>query len=247
MSSIKLGHVFQTNEGCLASVVKYINCNNVLIVFSDQPDMVVRTNATAIRRKSIKNPFHRSVEGVGYMGVGDFKAYVSSTATKPYDTWKSMMTRCYSDKYQAKQPTYVGCTVSPEWHNFQNFAKWYRDQGKPIDWCLDKDLIVRGNKEYSPVTCRLVPHEINNFATLRGRDRGPHPVGVQRVGGRFRAVMYTGRSSTYIGSYSSEMQAFMAYKDAKENHAVFLAKKYAEDLDVDMVLALINFEVMLTD
>ena len=70
-----------------------------------------------------------------------------------YKTWSSMLRRCYSTKYQERCPTYMGCSVSEEWHTFSVFRNWMESQ----DWQdtqLDKDLLVEGNKVYSPETDR---------------------------------------------------------------------------------------------
>lgn len=74
-----------------------------------------------------------------------------------------MFYRCYDKKYQEKQPTYIGCSVSTEFQNFQNFAEWYYkykyECNYPLE--LDKDLLYEGNKIYSPSRCCLIPKEIN--------------------------------------------------------------------------------------
>ena len=72
-----------------------------------------------------------------------------------YRRWVHMLERCYSERYQEKKPTYIGCTVCEEWLRFSNFKSWMETQ----DWegkHLDKDLLVEGNKIYSPDTCILV-------------------------------------------------------------------------------------------
>lgn len=77
-----------------------------------------------------------------------------------YRTWQSMLMRCYSDKFQAKHPTYTGCSVCDEWLTFSSFRRWMiaqNWQGKQ----LDKDIRVNGNKVYSPETCCFVTHADN--------------------------------------------------------------------------------------
>lgn len=72
-----------------------------------------------------------------------------------YQTWKDMIKRCYSTKCQEKFPTYKGCSVSADWHTFSNFKAWMEKQnweGKQ----LDKDILIEGNKVYSPETCVFV-------------------------------------------------------------------------------------------
>jgi len=66
-----------------------------------------------------------------------------------YRKWISMLTRCYSKNYQLRHPTYKGCSVSDEWLLFSAFKSWMKKQ----DWDgkqLDKDLLISGNKIYSP-------------------------------------------------------------------------------------------------
>lgn len=45
-----------------------------------------------------------------------------------YQVWTDMLMRCYSKKYQQRQPTYVGCYVHSEWFAFSNFKAWMEEQ-----------------------------------------------------------------------------------------------------------------------
>ena len=45
-------------------------------------------------------------------------------------------------------------------------------------WELDKDILVKGNKIYSPDTCCFVPKEVNTVFTKRQSKRGDYPIGV---------------------------------------------------------------------
>lgn len=36
-----------------------------------------------------------------------------------YRTWSNMLDRCYSFKYQERNKTYIGCTVTDEWLTLQ--------------------------------------------------------------------------------------------------------------------------------
>lgn len=94
-----------------------------------------------------------------------------------HSTWRNMLERCYSGKLHLKHPTYIGCTLAPEWYSFMTFREWwlqhYRD-----NWQLDKDLLVSGNKLYSPSTCIFIPQWLNLFTTSRQCARGLYPLGV---------------------------------------------------------------------
>tara|TARA_R110000787_G_scaffold4900_1_gene18512 strand:+ start:198 stop:707 length:510 start_codon:yes stop_codon:yes gene_type:complete len=96
-----------------------------------------------------------TVYGVGFNSGGEFKPSINGNHTKPYSTWKSMLMRCYSDKYHAKFPSYKECEVCDEWLDFQVFASWF--VVNYIDgFQLDKDIKIDGNKLYSPSTCMFV-------------------------------------------------------------------------------------------
>lgn len=110
------------------------------------------------------NNFEKIICGVGYTGDGKY-----TPRGKPERVWQSMLLRCYSDSYREQYPTYIGCTVIEEWHNFQNFHIWFKDNY--VDgYHLDKDLKVYGNKEYSKHSCTFVPNKINTFFSTRERN-----------------------------------------------------------------------------
>lgn len=93
-----------------------------------------------------------------------------------YRCWKGMLERCYSPKNHIRYHTYIGCSVSDDWIYFSNFKSWMEQQ----DWkgkSLDKDLLVGGNKLYSPKTCLFVTEQINSSILLSGNNRGEYPLG----------------------------------------------------------------------
>lgn len=88
-----------------------------------------------------------------------------------YRAWENMLSRCYSAKYQERQPAYIGCTVSEEWLTFSNFKAWMEKQeweGKQ----LSKDLLFEGNKVYSAENCVFVTRAVNNLTTDSKASRG---------------------------------------------------------------------------
>lgn len=139
-------------------ITKYISNKEVYIRFLNT-GTELKTQSSHIRTGGIKDLNSPAVLGVGYLGYGE---YTPKDYPKAYSTWKAMLQRCYDPKWQEKQPTYRGCTVTPVWHSFQTFAKWYQannDYTKSL--CLDKDTLIPGNKEYSPDKCILVSHQEN--------------------------------------------------------------------------------------
>lgn len=119
-----------------------------------------------VKKGRVRDKMKRKTAGVGFFGVGPYKSKCKGKASKCYSIWHQMIKRCYDHEYQkSKCPTYEGCVVCDEWHNFQNFAKWYeenypKDGGK---YALDKDIKFEGNKTYSPENCIFVTQEENNI------------------------------------------------------------------------------------
>lgn len=142
-------------------VLKYIDCENVVVKFVDT-SYIMTTQASNIKRGSLKDPFYPRVFGVGFVGVGEHKATDGKVNSKIYSIWKAMIARCYSEKVQDKHPTYVGCSVCIEWHNFQNFAEWF-ELNRVDGYHLDKDIKIDGNKVYSPDACMFVSKADNNI------------------------------------------------------------------------------------
>ena len=82
---------------------------------------------------------------VGYNTKETYKSTENGKKTKCYQTWQNMLMRCYDEKFHARKPAYIGCKVCEEWHNFQNFAKWYEENYYEIEgerMYLDKDILV---------------------------------------------------------------------------------------------------------
>ena len=148
-----------------------------------------------------------------------------------YQAWKNMIVRCYGMNNQNNNPTYIGCSVREEWLTFSNFKKWMETQ----DWEgkeLDKDLLIEGNKVYSPETCVFVDKMTNLFTLDRGAARGEFPIGVgfiKRVG-KFKAYCrnpFT-KKLEHLGYFAHKEQAHLAWGERKHELSCQLA-----DLQVD--------------
>ena len=110
------------------------------------------------------------IYGIATNDTGSVTDPVTGKKCRIYVTWYDMIRRCYSSVYQIKYPKYVGCTVASEWLLFSNFKNWVENE---TTYCpnkqLDKDLLIVGNKLYSPSTCIFISQEINKFLTINQR------------------------------------------------------------------------------
>ena len=114
---------------------------------------------------------------------------------------------------------------------------------------LDKDILVKGNKLYSPDTCLFVPKEINTLLTHRRKDKGLYPVGVSykpRIN-RYRAQISKFKKVIHLGCFITPEEAFQAYKTAKEAYIKEVAEIYKDQIDPRVYEALMNYQVEITD
>jgi hypothetical protein len=148
-----------------------------------------------------------------------------------YAQWSSIFGRCYRKHYAPHQLTYSECIVDEAWHRFSEFRKWWIENH--VDgWHIDKDLLVLGNKIYGPDTCCFVPRHINNFIVGSNSSRGSLPIGVSRVGSKFRSHCGNGHGAVVvIGVFDKKEDAHIAWRDFKLN-ALDGIKAEADAIDV---------------
>ena len=190
------------------------------------------------KKGSVKCPYERTIYGVGYIGEGKYKVSENSKKTRIYATWSHMLERCYDEKIHKKRPTYKDCSASEKFHNFQNFAKWYEDNYYEVEgerMCLDKDILVKGNKIYSPETCILGPQTINSLFVKRQNDRGESVIGTSLYkNGKYQVNCSllnpeTGKSKKeHLGYYETQEKAFEVYKYYKEKNNKMVADYFKD-------------------
>ena len=185
------------------------------------------------------------------IGVNDYEYPIQSNGVMltSYAKWKSMLQRCYSEKYVNRRKCYVGCSVCDEWLRFSNFKRWF-DKNYVEGYYLDKDILVNGNKVYSPETCCFVPHEINELIETRKNKTNKFYQCVEiSKNGKFRARIKRYGRREYLGTFNTPEEAFYAYKEAKEEYIKEVATKYYNDGKIarNVYEALMNYKVEITD
>ena len=161
-----LGKKFKNNlnqDFIVTDVFRENKQTRILCKFGDGTEVDVRQ--TEFQKGSVENPCAPALYGIGFMGQGK---YGSQTHPRIHQTYLDMFKRCYSEKRQERQKTYIGCEVSTVWHNFQLFAEWYETNYKQ-GYQLDKDYLSPGNRVYSPETCVFIPKDLNTFLTFNQR------------------------------------------------------------------------------
>ena len=256
MSLDRIGEESINNFGSKMVIKEYRGCMDIDVYFPEYNWTFKHATYQSFKNGKIKCPYEPKVFGVGYLGEGKYVATENGKHKKEYRIWYDVLRRCYDPKVQEKYPTYKGCTVENYLLNFQNAAEWIKNNYYEVlgeRMHLDKDILCKGNKVYSRETCIFVPQRINSLFTKADNSRGNSPIGVTpRESGIYQVFCSNGyRKSVYLGSYSTEEEAFRVYKNYKEKVIKEVIDSYKgkipEPFYSRLKEAMYNYEVEIDD
>ena len=149
------------------------------------------------------------------------RAQVHTLAAK---RWNGVINRCRPGGHvQRQRKTYEGC--SNGFSDFQQFAEWCQSQPGYKDleengrlFHLDKDLLVPGNKVYSPDTCCFVPARVNCLLLFPSKTSSGLPRGAsyhKRNQSFSASINEPGRGSINLGYFSCPMGAHRMWQSKK--------------------------------
>ena len=246
-----MGREFETNGYDKRRVVEYRSVAEVLVMFL-QHECIIKTSLASLRKGAVANPMKPSVQGVGFVGVGKY----SSLNRREYGLWSSMLRRV---KHARNDLSYNDVEIHHEWYDFQIFAEWCngnkflnsKDSNGKV-YHLDKDILIRGSRKYSPETCCFVPQEVNALVLSNRNRRGSLPVGVIYCKRDRKYIAHLRDGSTTrvpknLGYFDTSEEAFYAYKKAKESHIKEVAEKWKGRIEDKVQQALINWEIYIND
>ena len=245
----EVGSLVKTNNFGYILITRYVSSREVYSKFIDT-GYEVKTTMQQLLKGNINDRLKPTVFGVGVIGEC-LTVDSCGNRLKEYQVWKGMLERCYSHKFQAKKPTYKGCTVSDSFKYYPYFKEWCEKQVgfNQEGWHLDKDIISKGNKIYSEDTCCFVPQEINSLLVRSNATRGKYPLGVSYLTrlGMFEASVSLGGRNKRIGRFYNAQEAFYAYKEVKESHIKEVANKWKDRIDLRVYNALMSWNIEITD
>ncbi|GLI82357.1 hypothetical protein ANABIO32_00430 [Rossellomorea marisflavi] len=247
-TSHRLGEEGKNNQGLMMKIIEYRRPVDITVQFNES-GAKVNTDYYRFIKGAVLDPYHKTAYGKGYIGEGEFTVKGNKVI---YTTWRNMFQRCYYDKFHETHRSYKDCEVSPKWFNFQDFAQWYTDNHYSVEeetMNLDKDILVKGNKVYSPDTCCFVPRTINMLFVKSNNIRGIYPIGVSynKQKKKYEAYIQTNRKRINLGYHNTIEEAFVVYKFKKEKIIKEVAKKYKELIPMRLYDSLINYKVDIND
>ena len=246
-----VGKVFNSNSYGKFTVTSYEHSTRVHILFEATGGVNI-ARICSIRDGSVVDLLAKTNYGVGYIGYG----YNSKCKEdqKLFKTWSGVLQRCYDPLWKGRHKSYEQANCSGYFLCASDFVAWCKSQigynsvddfGKTF--ALDKDILIKGNTRYSPRTCVFVPQEINNLILSNRKVRGDLPIGVTKGGDRFKARFSVNNEEVWLGYYNTELEAFQAYKEAKEQHIKDVANKWKGKVDPRVYEALMNWTIEITD
>jgi hypothetical protein len=254
----RLGEETCNNFGTRMKIVKYNGARDIVVEFQDEYKEKIHTSYKDFIIRNVRNPYDKSVFNIGCLGVGDYKTKENGKMTKCYITWFNMLMRCYDPYYINKHTSYIDCFVCDEWLNFQNFAKWFYEnyyEVKEDRMELDKDILCKGNKIYSPQTCVFVPKRINTLLVKNDVNRGEYPIGVyyyKRTNKlKIQCSIYKNNKKKRISlgyfPLNKPFQAFTCYKQFKESYIKQVANEYKDKIPQKLYDAMYSYKIEIND
>lgn len=240
----RIGEIKANKQGTLMKIIRYKDSSDIDVEFLDKYHYVKEhTTYSNFKVGKIKNPYDKTLYGVGYVGVGNHKTKIKGQVTDVYLCWKNMLERCYDERLKEKYPAYNNIrSVCEEWHDYQVFSDWYKEHVYDVDerLHLDKDIKFPGNSVYSPETCLLVPQRINMIFTNKANSRGL-PNGIYHETSGYFAKYNTEE----LGVYTTLESAYDAYAKRKKEEIVKVANEYKDIIPNEVYQALLEYEVLI--
>lgn len=199
--------------------------------------------------------FERGIKLVEELGrQQEYIPYITLKSNVAYSVWNGIYKRCYKDKN-----VYEGSFMCDLWLNDKDaFAEWwsaeyYECDGEPM--VVDKDLLYKGNKEYAPDKCCILPQTLNIMLSNCKKHKLPKwksskmdlPLGVRYDS---NMKMYYGEIKPFghdevirLSYWDTPEEAFAEYKRHKQADILMMADKYKNRIPKKVYDALLRVEV----
>lgn len=249
----RVGQRYISNNGYWARCVDYVNANDITVKFEEYP-IELHTQWNSFRNSRFRFPIGK-YGNINDIGCRDKNGLIS----KEYSSWSSMFKRCYSPSVIKNRPTYNNKSVCNDWILYSNFLKWIKSQENYMlwsqnnNWCVDKDILEKGNAVYAPDKCLLVPEYINCLFVKCDSHRGKYPIGThyEKESGKIKAQCRNPIEDRFInlGRFDTVQEAFYCYKNYKEHLIQKIAKNEYDNKRITEAcyLAMMDYKVEITD
>lgn len=225
----RVGEKYITKKGYEIEITEYFSCKDCTIKFLIDNTEVRNVPFSQIKSGYVKYKNERTMASKGFLGLGDYNA--TNNSNLYYRTWASIFQRTYKNK---KDKQFILCE---EWHEYQNFANWYKANHKR-GYVLNTGFLNSTNVTiFSPETCCFLPYKLH--AIFRETKDNGYPLGVYFKGHGNYLCQLNGR---YLGVTETVEQGEKLVMENKKKYLIKLAKKYRRTVGEDLYNKLINYE-----
>ena len=120
-------------------------------------------------------------------------------------------------------------------------------QGRFLKHIQSNSKQFKGSKVYSESACVFLPKEINLALSTKKSQRGDCLIGVRKTKTGYQSRCNIRGKNYSLGTFNTEIEAFNAYKQTKENYLKELATKWKDKIDTRAYNALMEYQVEITD
>ena len=178
LKDIRLNEENINSQNIKMKIIEYNSSQDIKVEFED--GYIKKCLYHDFKKGKVKNPYYKYLYNRGYLGEAK-TTDGKGNPLRAYQIWQHIFERCYSDEFHKNYPTYKGCEVCEEWYCYTNFKKWYDEhyyelENERVE--LDKDILIKGNRIYSPETCIFVPKKINIIFSRNNPKENGLPRGV---------------------------------------------------------------------
>lgn len=226
----KTGEERVMNNGEIAKIIKYKKWDDIDVLFIETGYISYGQQYSNFKCGKLKDPYLKIIKGVACVGETS-TIDENGKVLKSREVWGDMIKRCYDEKQLKKRPSYIGVTVCDEWLCYANFKEWYDKniyEIKDERIHLDKDILIKGNKVYSPETCIFVPQRINNL--FREFNNNEFPTLEERSNGTFAIRVRMNGKSKRISGFETKEKAEECYFKEKRQIIKEIAEEYKDKI-----------------
>ena len=211
-------------------IIKYDGTCNVYVEFQDKYKSIVHCKYQNFKNGYVKNPFDKNVLGIGC--IGNTTTRENNKEKKSYRMWLEMMTRCYGNR-KVTTNSYNDVIICDEWHIFENFENWFLENYYNINeerMTVDKDILIKGNRIYSPTNCLIVTQYINSlFASVNFNKIRCGTCFIKNYNMYKASCKRIDSKNSFIGYYENIEDAHNAYIITKREVIRQIADKYKQE------------------
>jgi len=189
----------------------------------------------------------------------EYVPYITLKSNTAYSIWNGIYNRYYKADGRTYGRCYDEATMCDSWlNNRDSFVEWYMNNYYECDYesmDIDKDLLVPGNKHYSPETCCILPQTLNVMLSNCKKHRSRKGINYNMdlpLGVRYddRVQVYYGQirpfghdESVKLSYWEMPEQAFEEYKRFKQADIIIMAAKYKSKIPRHVYESLIKYDV----